>query len=172
MHRGRTVDVHGLPSEDKAVLVAASRNEDGSGEKVRELLARAPEWIERLGSVADDAERAMSERGSAQALLSEALRAELRTLREALRYPSDGPLEELLCRRAALCWMELNRADEQRSYRWADGVSNESADFWDRHVSRLHGDFLRACKTLATVRKLRIPAIQVNVGAQQFNTNR
>lgn len=170
MRRGRTLNVtDDMPRDEVRTVVAASKNEDGSRAELRALLKRSPEWVARLGSVADDAERAVVERGCDQALLQEALRGELRLLRDSLRYPSDGPLEELLVRRVALCWAELNRATEQRSYRWADGITDASAAFWDRHVSRLHSDLLTACKTLATVRRLRLPALQVNIGAQQVN---
>lgn len=157
------------PREDADVLLAASRSEPNSREKVRDLLTRCPEWVERLGSLADDAERALIEPSRDQVLLQESVRAELRSLREELRQPCDGALESLIVRRIALCWAALNTAEEQRACKWQQGISDASAVFWDRHVSRLHSDFLRACRTLATVRKLRLPSVQVNIGAQQVN---
>jgi len=56
-----------------------------------------------------------------------------------------------------------------RALKWRKGIVTADADFWDRHVSRAHTEFLRATKTLAQVRKLTQPTIvnQLNVAEQQ-----
>ena len=48
-------------------------------------------------------------------------------------------------------------------------MSGATAEFYDRHVSRLNADLFRATRALATVRKLRRPVVQVNVAEQQIN---
>lgn len=154
---------------DAAILRAACENEEGSREKVRALLARAPEWIGRLGTLVADAERTIIAEGIGQVLAEEAVYAELRELRSSLAEPGDGALERLLVQHAALRWLALMVAETGRTARWRQGTPSETGDFWDRHVSRLNSDFLRASRTLATVRRLRLPAVQVNIAEQQVN---
>jgi hypothetical protein len=43
------------------------------------------------------------------------------------------------------------------------------ADYHRRRIDAAHSRFLSAVKTLATVRKLALPALQVNIGANQVN---
>lgn len=170
MSRVRNVDV---PSEtrpeDALTLLAAANDEDGSREKVQELLAREPAWIERLGALASEAEDAVVAQVGEQVLVQEAARAELARTRESLLLPSDGPLERMIVCRVALCWLNLTMAEAARARRLQKCGASEATSFWDRHVSRLNGDFLRASKTLATVRRLRLPTLRVNVERQQVN---
>lgn len=168
----RTHDVHlpaDTPAAELAILQAAEQNDESSREPLRALLARNPELVERLGTVAADTEDAILAVGTCQVLTRETARAEVAALRHALARPGDADLERLLIDRIGLCWMALLIADMTRAARWADGVSTESADFWDRHVSRLNGDFLRACKTLAMVRRALVPGVQVNIAEKQVN---
>jgi len=100
-----------------------------------------------------------------------AVRAWVQQMREGLALPDDTGLESLLVQRVSLCQLAVNDAERRRAQIWGcpGGVSHESADFWDRHVSRLNADLLQATRTLATVRKLRRPVVQVNVAKQQVN---
>lgn len=155
------------PVEDLRVLQAAQAEEQGSREEVRALLARKPEWIDRLGSLAADAEETLFESSREQTLVVEAWRADLGRVRSSLTGPGDGALERLLIDRAVLCWAAVTLAERKRQSRSSDVTAD--AEFWDRRVSRLHADFLRACRTLATVRRAGIPRVQVNIAEQQVN---
>lgn len=100
----------------------------------------------------------------------EATRFRVTQLRAALVEPGDTELETMLIHRVALCSVALNNAETHRARLWENGdITTQLADFWDKRVSRLHSDFLKACKTLAQVRRLRRPVIQVNVGDKQIN---
>ena len=43
------------------------------------------------------------------------------------------------------------------------------ADFWERRLSAAQRRFLRATETLARVRRLQLPAVQVNIAERQLN---
>jgi len=86
-----------------------------------------------------------------------------------LRLSGEGPLEELLISQIALCWLNLMTAERLRNDRWTEGVSYESADFWDRHVARVRTDYLRAIRSLASVRRILVPIVQINIAEQQVN---
>ena len=157
------------PHEDAAAVVAAVRGEEGAREKVRALLARDPAWIERIGSLEADAVDAVLAQLDPHVLVQESARAELARMRESLLLPSDGPLERLIVNRVALCWLNLTMAETHRGLRVQQKGVTEAIGHLDRHVTRLNADFLRASKTLAMVRRLRRPSVQVNVAQQQVN---
>jgi hypothetical protein len=137
---------------------------------IREALRQLPDLADRGGDWAEQAEAsvaAMAAGGSP--VIEESTRVSLEATRKRLGQPGDGELERLLVRRVALTSLALDMAERKRASKWGEGLSADEADFWDRHVSRLQGDFLRACRGLAVVRKLRRPTLvaQVNIAEQQ-----
>jgi hypothetical protein len=99
-----------------------------------------------------------------------ALRQQVEHWRQDLLQPGDGPLEELVVERVIASFLAAANAEELRTTCLIGGHSNESTEFWDRHLSRTNADFLRAAKTLATIRRLRLPVVrQLNIGQQQVN---
>ncbi len=156
--------------EEFQVLQRAAANQEEVRVAVRQLLGRRPALVAALSTTASELETTMIHRAGGQGVLvHEAMRAELEQLRASLRLPRDGALEELLIAQVVLCWLSLTTAERRRNERWSEGLSNESADFWDRHVARLRCDYLRAIRFLASVRRILVPAIQFNVAAQQVN---
>ena len=97
----------------------------------------------------------------------EAMRCKIEAVRDELAGPNPTPLERILSERVALCWFDTCDMD----HRFADqsGLSFQQAEYQESRRDRAQKRFLAACKTLATVRKLGVPAIQVNVARQQVN---
>jgi hypothetical protein len=105
---------------------------------------------------------------------SYAVEATLRTgwqeLPKQLARPSDGKLERLLVQQAVLCWLQLGYIEHQYNYFLTEGNTTVvKADFWERRLNAAQRRYLRALETLARVRRLNLPAMQVNIGAQQVN---
>ena len=99
------------------------------------------------------------------------LEEQLRELRNGLREAGDSPLERVLIDRLVACWLQANYADWQHgellkkgSYKFTEGRYSE-----DRQ-DRAHRRLLQAARTLATVRRLLAPAVQINVGQNQIIT--
>lgn len=156
--------------EEFALLQRVAANQEDTRPAIRKLLASRPALVAALSSKASELEEAVIERaGGQQVLVHESMRAELEQMRGSLRCTGDGPLEGLLISQVVLCWLNLMAGERLRNDRWSDGFSYESADFWDRHVARLRSDYLRAIRSLASVRRILVPFIQVNIAAQQMN---
>ncbi|CAN5895701.1 hypothetical protein BH23PLA1_BH23PLA1_24550 [soil metagenome] len=49
------------------------------------------------------------------------------------------------------------------------GLSIAQSEFHQRRIDRAHKRFLSSVRTLAQIRKLPLPALQVNIGANQVN---
>ncbi len=159
----------GTSPEEVAILNAASAGVEGSRELVRDLLARKPELLQLAGMRAADAEQSILAAGCSQnALIEETARAEMESMRAALTLPGDGPLERLLVERLVLCWAGVTTADVCRADLFSVGATHATLAFHDGHVSRLNADFLKSARSLAAVRRLLTPGVQVNLAAQ-FN---
>lgn len=88
-----------------------------------------------------------------------------------LAGPAPSAAERTLAESAALDWAFLRFAEANLAY----GLGAEKpftmaqSDHAQRKCDRAHRRLLRTLKTLATVRRLALPALQVNIGAQQLN---
>lgn len=97
----------------------------------------------------------------------EALNRKLDGMRAELSGPDPTPLERQLVERIVLCWLAVHDA-ELRAAMMADAAPEQSR-FWEKRIDHAHKRHLSAIKTLATVRKLALPAVQVNIARKQIN---
>jgi hypothetical protein len=98
-----------------------------------------------------------------------AMKANYEGQKRALGYAQATPLEQGLIEHAALCWMRLQSVEQGYSGNLAQGCTLALADYWERRLSAAQRRYLRACETLARVRRLRLPAVQVNIADKQVN---
>jgi hypothetical protein len=84
-----------------------------------------------------------------------------------LEGPNPTPIERLLAERASICWFIVNRYESAyvNSKEWTIA----QADFQHRKIDKAHARFLSSLLTLARVRKLALPTLQVNIGQNQVN---
>ena len=67
-------------------------------------------------------------------------------------------------------WLQLQKSQWHYEVVPRGESSIKIAGYWERRVNASSTRFLKACETLARVRKLSRPgAMQVNIGAQQVN---
>jgi hypothetical protein len=101
----------------------------------------------------------------------EHLRQELRTFVANIAGPESSPLERVLAETAATNWFALRMLEARYSASEAsgEGMTLPLSEHHQRRIDRTQRRFLEAIKTLATVRRLALPAVQINVARQQFN---
>jgi len=150
------------------LMEAAKAGDKRVIQRLRELLETQPGAWEELGDLAGHAEAAQLQLiAGDNGLLKEAVRAKLAVLRAELEGPECPPLERLLVQRILACWLQVTYADAK----YADEASRltlAQGDYFQRRQDRAHRRLLSAIRTLAMVRKLPLPLLQLNV-AQQVN---
>jgi len=91
-------------------------------------------------------------------------------LKKDFGYKDAPAVEKLLIDQIIVCWVFLQKSQMQYGVEKQPGTALPEADYWERRVTAAHMRFLRACETLARVRKLSGPGVvQVNIGAKQVN---
>jgi hypothetical protein len=98
----------------------------------------------------------------------EALTRKLDLLRADLLGSSPTPVERLLVERVVACWLQVQDA-EIRFAQNQGKLSIPQADYHQRRMDGANRRYLASLKTLALVRKLAVPVLQVNIAKKQVN---
>ncbi|MFC2052846.1 hypothetical protein ACFLV7_00910 [Chloroflexota bacterium] len=97
------------------------------------------------------------------------IEAQINNIRIEMAYEESSVLERLLIDNIINCWLRLQWVEIQLS-----GQSNEEqvslriVEYWEKRLSASQRRYLRACDTLARVRKLtrNTPMLQVNIATE------
>jgi hypothetical protein len=155
----------------RQVIDRALRGDEGCVPELRALLAegkRGRQLMNAVGSPAEWLRQTIGRRaGGKNLLVREGLLRKLAEVQAELEGPDPTPLERLLAERAATCWFLVNW--HERTFEDASGLSVAQAEYLQRKIDRAHAGFLSAVRALAQVRKLAVPALQMNIARNQVN---
>jgi hypothetical protein len=135
-----------------------------------DIMLQIPAVVDQLGGdLGRQAEYALIRMAAGDNVACEqALIRKLKLLRDELAGPNPTALERLLVDRVAACWLQVQHADTLYAQQM-DSLSQEWGDYYQRRMDRAHKRYLSAIKTLALVRKLALPVLQVNIAKKQVN---
>ena len=93
------------------------------------------------------------------------LKDELCSVAAELAGPSPNPVERLLAGTAATAWFayRMHEAHYAACVTADGGMSLAQSDHAQRRMNRAHQRLMSTLKTLATVRRLALPALQINL---------
>lgn len=161
-----------VPKNDEELqrLLARAKKGDKSTIPALRKLLMEPKWVDNFGGdLARETERYLVTTAAGENLpFKEALSRRLELMREELAGDNPTPLEKLLVERVALCWLTLHDVE----MRWAQSRNNltiNQANHWQRRIDHSNKRYLTAIRTLALIRKLAVPVLQVNIAKRQTN---
>jgi hypothetical protein len=99
----------------------------------------------------------------------EAIVRKLDALRREVTGPRPSTLERLLADRVAIGWLVLTLAEGTYHQALERGLDPADEAVYLKRVDRAQRRYLAAIKTLAQVRKMGVPAVQLNIGQKQIN---
>jgi hypothetical protein len=149
------------------LLERAQRGDETTLPALREML-KEPHILNACGNLAAHAENNLIHKYSGKDLaVKEGLRRKMESLRAELAGPAPTPLERLLVERVVACWVHLYHLET--IYAGKESMSLELGAYYQRSLSAAHNRYLSAIKTLAVVRRLALPVLQVNIARKQVN---
>lgn len=157
--------------ELRALVAQVDKKKPAAGDvsALRNFLEAHPGVWRITGDLAEQANLIMIEDMQAPTAMKEALKVGLSAMAAELTQPGDGELEKLIIRQIVGCWLRLSYVEYVYNRNTVAGVNIRQGDHWERRLSSAQRRYLRAVESLARVRRLRLPAVQVNIGAQQVN---
>lgn len=165
--RRRRPEIH----DYREICDRAEKGDRSALPRLREILADYPDMVEELGDLTRMARSALrSHFKGGGLLLREALEAKEAALSAEIAGPHPSILERLLADQVVLCWQHLRYLEI--GYGRAKSRSFQEGEYFERCTDRAQRRYLTAIKTLAQIRKLGLPAMQVNIateGGKQVN---
>jgi hypothetical protein len=102
-------------------------------------------------------------------LMRDTVNRQLAKMKRELMGASTSPLERLLAERICACWVQVQYAEWKYTTNAKGGGTFAHGDYLQRQVDRANQRYTAAIRTLAQVRKLGLPNVQVNIGEKQVN---
>lgn len=159
------------PSDQDELLALVRRAEAGDAAAMPALRAvlKDPAALDMLGGdLARQAQLAVIGKFSGTNLLfKEVLTRKAAALRAELLGENGSPLERLLVDRVVACWLQVHCLETAQANR--ESETPEMGLYYQRCLSAGQKRFLAAIKTLAQVRRLAVPVLQVNIARKQVN---
>ncbi len=85
-----------------------------------------------------------------------------------LGYREASMLEQLLIQQVAIAWLRHSYIEYQYQQIQTESMTLTKAMYWERKLSQSQRRFLRACESLAKLRKMDVK-LQVNIAEKQVN---
>jgi len=164
-----------IKEEDKDTLIAAvgralqAKKPSADDLKlIRKMLIAYPQFSMAIFDAAGTTQREIIKNmaGGGQEVVRMAGEEYLVHIRDEMGYHDAPMLEKLLIENIVTCWLRVQHYEQQLSFRQTNVATIE---FWERRLSVAQRRYLAACENLARVRKLKIPAVQMNFGDKQIN---
>lgn len=150
-------------------FIDAARNGDVSTLPVLRKLVDLPSvggtyYLQPLSVEISDA---LIDKSTSQDLVAkESVRHQLSELKSELARDGSSALEMLLIDRIAICWLELSYYEMIYFQNMGD-LSNSDASFYLQRINAAEKRHIAAIKSLAQVRRLRIPLLMLNIADKQ-----
>lgn len=144
-------------------------------QRLRDLLKKYPTMWTYAGDLMQQAQHQAIQNvnaGKQKTLLVESVEEGMQNIRRQLDYAGAPMLEKLLIEQIVTAWLRLGICEMQFSNRMGGELTLAQGDYWNRALDAAQRRYLRAIESLARVRRLKLPALQVNVaqpGAKQLN---
>ena len=145
----------------------------GSRKALEALCARLPtdaaHWA-HLGDLTEHAREALIILASGEKALfqQELCRKQCQAMTRELAGADPTPLETLLVDRIVVCWLHLHYAETIYAQNLPVLPAIQAA-FYQHRITAAHNRYLSAIRTLAQVRRLQVPNVQINVAREQLN---
>lgn len=149
------------------MLKKAAEGDPAAAPWIQQIMAR-PDVAELLGNLAKQVElTVIGNLAGTDSAYREGVTQKLAQMRTELTGPNPTPLEVGLVERVVLNWLNLHDAELRLAQ--LGPQENKRADFWERRVNGAHRRYIASLKALATIRKLALPALQLNIARKQIN---
>jgi hypothetical protein len=153
----------------RALVKQADRGDQAALPAIKQVFDAVPSLWDAYGNIATIAQNSIVDLVAGKSVVTrEGIRKTMAAMRADVSGPNASPLERLLVERVVACWALSYQAD----LAYADSLTRASpieSEHCQRRQDRAARQYLAALRSLAIVRRLLVPTVQVNVAERQVN---
>jgi hypothetical protein len=155
---------------DFKIMQAVNKTNPSEAEKkaYRELIKEQPEWMASTTGLIDTTRDYILNQ-NCSFLMAEVLKARLTEMRDNLGWQTSSEVEKLLIEQICINWLRVNLLEKTHAQKTMESHTTESGLYWDKRLNSAQSRYLRACESLAKVRKL---LAEANLREQQARNKR
>jgi hypothetical protein len=136
---------------------------------IRVFLKDFPEMCRAVFSLVDSTQELIIRNMMGIEVAEIAMEEYLVSMRDELGYHEAPILEKLLIENIVTSWLRVQWLESQLAMYMGKQMRFAELEFWERRLSMAQRRYLAACETLAKIRKMKVPALQFNIGDKQIN---
>lgn len=160
-------------NKDNFALLQATNKKNPTEEdkqRLREHLAEYPQLCEVIADLSGKVrDNILSSLASDSFLVQESYRQKLAAMRDNLGWQSSSEIEKILIEQVCLSWLRLNFIEIVHREKTRESHTIDWGIYWDKILDAAQRRHLRACESLAKVRKL---LAEANLREQQARNKR
>jgi hypothetical protein len=127
---------------------------DTDKELLRRHFAENPKLWQQIADLSGRVQTSVVEKFSASHLVQESYRHKLAAMRDNLGWNDSTEIEKLLIEQVCLNWLRHNLLESVHFEKTQQSHTTETGIYWDKILTGAQKRYLRACESLAKVRKL------------------
>lgn len=144
--------------KDKMTIFQATNKQNPKPEDVKELsklFDENPHIWQQVGNLAARVKDSIIEMQCGQNhLIIEATKRNVAKMRDQLGWENSSQLEKIIIEQVCLNWLRLNSLELIHEQKTREPHTFAAGDHWDKLLTQAQKRYLRACESLAKVRKL------------------
>jgi hypothetical protein len=157
------------PAELQRLVERAQKGDEKTLPALREVLKR-PHVVESLGNLATISTQVLINKFTGKDIaVREGLLRKMDGMRDELGGPTPSAIERLLIDRIVICWLHLHHLEYLFSAK--ESMSLTLATYYQKSIDRAQKRYMAAIRTLVLVRRLALPALQLNIAQKQQVNN-
>lgn len=144
--------------KDKMTVIQATNKEKPKPEDVEalnKLFDESPHIWQQVGNLAIRVrERIIEMQCGESHLITEATKRKVAEMRDELGWQNSSRLEKIIIEQVCMNWLRLNHLELVHEQKTRESHTLAVGEHWDKLLTQAQKRYLRACESLAKVRKL------------------
>jgi hypothetical protein len=136
---------------------------------IRKFLKDYPEMCRAVFSLVDSTQSLIIKNMMGVVPAEIAMEEYLVSIRDEMGYHEAPIMEKLLIENIVTAWLHVQYCESTIAFMMGKDRSIVILEFWERRLSIAQKRYLAASESLVKIRKMKIPAMQFNIGDKQVN---
>lgn len=129
-------------------------------------LSKSPELFKQVFNLSAAVRNSLITAIAPKPVMKTALTSNVKNMRGELGYDQAPIIEQMLIDSIVLAWLRYQWVEHQVTELIGSDSTFELSRHWDRKLTEAQRRYLRAVEALARVRKMALPALQVNINTE------